>query len=371
MRHQRGENRQPERLDRGLAQDRQRAAQRFGERLIRRQLERCRSAAQHASAVRVRERCEFFDEPALADAGFADHEQRTPGPARRLVPSRAQHLHLAFTADERQAGRLAFAARRRAARDGRVGQRQHPFVGTDRFGHRFDAHLGIEAGAETLVFGECSGPVARRIPQRDQRSNRVFAPGVECPQPLSEANRGGIVAALLMPRDEVQEIVHRDRAQAIAFAHDPVVVQIDEQIAAVERVGGSRFIGRAQALELRDVEPVRCGAVPADAGGRRHDPGLVPFRQRALHQVQLPAQVRPRVGFVVVGKQREGNVFARLRAVAIQQQKSQEPNGVLRQTQRQQSTALARGNRAEQRQFEWFLGRRRARRSPGGERRND
>jgi ribose 1,5-bisphosphokinase PhnN len=77
-------------------------AQQFQHRLERRRLAmRQHPGLEHPDALAAAAFGEFEAEPALADAGLADHADDAPAPVPRHLEQAAQQLELLMTADQR------------------------------------------------------------------------------------------------------------------------------------------------------------------------------------------------------------------------------------------------------------------------------
>jgi hypothetical protein len=155
-----------------------------------------------------------------------------------------------------------------------------------RLGHRLDIELLTQSGRKIMVGLERAGPVARLLPQRHERANRVFAPGVVAQQSLRVLERALAVAARTRRVDEFYRKFALPFAKAIAERAQPLVVEPFGKVGTVEVNDlGSPIHVRRQPLEFNDIEPQRGCGIPLNRPPIADDPGRFGRRQSAADQI--------------------------------------------------------------------------------------
>ena len=155
-----------------------------------------------------------------------------------------------------------------------------------------------------------------------------FMQGVVAQQALGMVDRATVVAALLEQQDQLLQGVEEALRQPGAFEQEPVVVAARQQVAAIGRDRGSSRPARAalaasglgqRGLELGDIQRKRRIPAPAHCLVGDFQVGLGSGQPVAQHVEEL-AQVGVRLGFGGVGPEEEGDLLARQRRVAMQEQ---------------------------------------------------
>lgn len=156
-----------------------------------------------------------------------------------------------------------------------------------------------------------------------------FMQGVVTQEALCVADGAAVIAALLEQQDQPLQRVEEALRQPGTFEQQPVVVAARQEVAAVRRDGAfqrgharaslaARGLGQ-RGLELGDVQSERC--IPAPAHGLIGDFQVrLGLGQTATQRVEELPQVGVRLCVGGVGPEEKGELLARLRGVAMQEQ---------------------------------------------------
>ena len=160
-----------------------------------------------------------------------------------------------------------------------------------------------------------------------------FMQGVVVQQALCVDDRAAVVATLLEQQDQLLQGIEEAFRQPGAFEQEPVIVAARQQVAAV---GRDRAFQRGQAraplgtcgvdqrgLELGDIQRKRRIPAPAHRLVGDFQVGLGLGQPVAQCVEELP-QVGVRLGLGAVGPEEEGDLLARQRGVAMQNQVGQQ-----------------------------------------------
>ena len=204
-------------------------------------------------------------------------------------------------------------------RDGRKARGRGPAQHLDA------AQLVAQVGHGRVICLQPGRPVARGRSDPHQVPVRGLTEWVELDQPAEELHRAAIFTTLLEVGHEAFGGLDLQPLEPLAVGLDPVVIAGRQERAVVQpngllergRVTGSSPLdGR---LELGDVEAERPIGSPVDRPTVEHDQ-TVGLGQRPAQQVELAAEVGQRLGIARVGPQREGELVAGHRSVAVHKQ---------------------------------------------------
>ena len=302
--------------------ERKRRTQRVGEALVWNGFGRAGRAQQRPAAAifdRVRK---LERDSGLSDARLTADECARAATTSDATPRFKQPFHLVAASDEGQNCRsgarrsllvAVFVGGGFAARD--------PLRDRGGFGHWAGAHFGPKPLDEGGVLAERAGAVAAFVAHRDDAPHHVLAPGIH-----GEHSAGGFDGEReigISPGlgNAFGQATQVRVAVALADRVEPFVVDLRQQVAPIQV---DRFAEAAPIVRGRGkcvhVEPHVGVGVPREFLGIDVDVAVCRLGQASLHILQRGAQLRSRSAFFVVGVEQKGEILARYRGGAVQQE---------------------------------------------------
>ena len=201
-------------------------------------------------------------------------------------------------------------------------------------GARLDSQLAPEEGGVVAVDADRARTISRQRHHPHQLAAGLLVGGLVLEEALEMTESGGVLASGLEELGEPRERAPVVPPQPLTLALDPGVVAAGEQLPAVERHGplqrrallrlspGRRCLGH-RGLEGGDVEIE--GRVTAPAGGPRvGEEEALRLGQRVAQLVENLPEVVARLCLARVRPEGEGQVLAKLRRVAVEEQVAEE-----------------------------------------------
>jgi hypothetical protein len=217
---------------------------------------------------------ELVDQPRLADARLAGHDDELRMPVLARAPALDQPRPLAGAPDERgPAGPLGARGHDRRLAIGRRNRRrcriirrerilrrlgvQERLVHRPRGSRRHDAELGVQRRSAGVVDPQRPRPVAAGSVQPHEQPVGGLAQRVLALEALRVPDRLGVLAAGRQLRREAFERLEEAPAQPLARLQHPVVVAAFQQVTSVPRHCLAERVAVQRSLERGDVEPER------------------------------------------------------------------------------------------------------------------
>ena len=201
-------------------------------------------------------------------------------------------------------------------------------------GARLDSQLAPEDGGVVAVNPERARTISRERHHPHQLAAGLLVGGLLLEQALEVAESGGVLARGFEQRGEPRERAPVEPSQPFPVTLDPGVVAAGEQLAAVELHGplqrrallrlspAGRGLGH-RGLEGGDVELE--GRIDAPAGGPRvREEEALRLGQRVAQLVEDLPEVVAGLRLARVRPEGEGQVLAKLRRVAVEEQVAEE-----------------------------------------------